>query len=69
MFPYVFKNEICRKIHRQAYIVCCVIIYQTIMKSSLRDEEIRWQVIKVMLDEFPILKEKTKEYIGQSRKQ
>jgi hypothetical protein len=39
------------------------------MKSSLRDEEIRWQVIKAMLDEFPILKEKTKEYLGQAREQ
>lgn len=39
------------------------------MKSSLRDEEIRWQVIKAMLDEFPILKKKTKEYLGQARKQ
>jgi hypothetical protein len=39
------------------------------MKSSVRDEEIRWQVIKAMLDEFPILKEKTKEYLGQARKQ
>jgi len=39
------------------------------MKSSLRDEEIRWQVIKAMLDEFPILKEKTKKYLGQAREQ
>ena len=39
------------------------------MKSSLRDEEIRWQVIKAMFDEFPILKQKTKEYLGQAKEQ
>ena len=39
------------------------------MKSSVRDEEIRWQLIKAMLDEFPILKMKTKEYLGKAREQ
>ena len=27
--------------------------------------EIRWQVIKVMLDEFPILKERVKDYLKE----
>ncbi len=39
------------------------------MRSSLRNEEIRWQVIKAMLDEFPVLKEKAREYLGQARGQ
>jgi hypothetical protein len=33
-------------------------------------DEIRWQVIKAMLDEFPTLREKVKAYIEkQTRKQ
>jgi len=28
-------------------------------------EEIRWQVIKAMLDEFPILKERAKNYLKE----
>ncbi|MEM2281311.1 MAG: hypothetical protein QXZ68_04910 [Candidatus Bathyarchaeia archaeon] len=30
---------------------------------SLREDEIRWQVVKAMLDEFPTLREKVKKYI------
>jgi hypothetical protein len=33
------------------------------MKTAIRSDEIRWQVIKAMLDEFPTLKEKTKSYL------
>jgi len=33
------------------------------MKSNSKNEEIRWQVIKAMLDEFPTLKEKVKNYL------
>jgi hypothetical protein len=40
------------------------------MNSQSRSEEIRWQVIKAMLDEFPALKEKVKSYLKeQPRKQ
>jgi len=39
------------------------------MKSSVRDEEIRWQLIKAMLDEFPVLKMKAREYLVQAREQ
>jgi hypothetical protein len=28
-------------------------------------EEIRWQVVKAMIDEFPTLKQKVKNYISQ----
>jgi hypothetical protein len=38
------------------------------MKDSSRNEEIRWQVMKAMLDEFPVLKEKAKEYLRQTTK-
>jgi hypothetical protein len=29
-------------------------------------EEIRWQVVKAMIDEFPALKKKVKKYIAQT---
>jgi hypothetical protein len=38
------------------------------MGASSRSEEIRWQVIKAMLDEFPTLKEKVKKYLKEQRK-
>lgn len=31
--------------------------------SKQKTEEIRWHVIKAMLDEFPDLREKVKEYL------
>lgn len=33
------------------------------MKPKQKDNEIRWQVIKAMLDEFPTLREKVKGYL------
>jgi len=33
------------------------------MKPFPKSEEIRWQVLKAMIDEFPALKEKVKEYL------
>lgn len=33
------------------------------MRSKAENEEIRWQVIKAMLDEFPELRRKTKKYL------
>jgi hypothetical protein len=39
------------------------------MKVHYRPEEIRWQVVKAMLDEFPVLKEKVRNYVeGQNQK-
>jgi len=39
------------------------------MKIEPQNEEIRWQVIKAMLDEFPVLKEKARKYLdGQNSK-
>jgi hypothetical protein len=38
------------------------------MRIEQKNEEIRWQVIKAMLDEFPTLKEKTKKYLRQNPK-
>jgi hypothetical protein len=32
------------------------------------NDEIRWQVVKDMLDEFPTLREKVKVYIGEQKK-
>jgi hypothetical protein len=33
------------------------------MNPVLKNEEIRWQVMKAMLDEFPTLKEKARKYL------
>jgi len=33
------------------------------MKPVSKNEEIRWQVMKAMLDEFPMLKDKTRKYL------
>jgi hypothetical protein len=33
------------------------------MKNHLGAEEIRWQVVKSIIDEFPSLRVKVKEYI------
>jgi len=33
------------------------------LKAKQKDNEIRWQVIKAMLDEFPTLREKVKNYL------
>jgi len=33
------------------------------MRIKSGNDELRWQIIKTMLDEFPNLKEKVKEYL------
>jgi hypothetical protein len=33
------------------------------MKSYRNKEEIRWQVVKAMLDEFPTLRKKVRNYV------
>jgi hypothetical protein len=38
------------------------------MSIQEKNEQIRWQVIKAMLDEFPTLKEKAKKYLKQNSK-
>jgi hypothetical protein len=35
------------------------------MKPAAKSEKIRWQVVKAMLDEFPSLKVKTREYLKE----
>lgn len=37
------------------------------MKNSIDKEEIRWQVVKSMLDEFPALRERVKDYIKKQK--
>jgi len=37
------------------------------MNTQLKSEEIRWQVMKAMLDEFPVLKEKAKRYLREQK--
>jgi hypothetical protein len=38
------------------------------MNTRSKTEEIRWQVIKAMLNEFPALKEKVKSYLKERQK-
>jgi len=39
------------------------------MRDLSRNDEIRWQVVKAMLDEFPTLKEKARKYLeGKSQR-
>jgi len=54
----------------KVYMVYCYTLYGMSEKMSARStsEEIRWQVIKSMLDEFPTLKEKVRKYLkGQKQ--
>lgn len=37
------------------------------MRVKTENDEIRWQVVKAMLDEFPTLKEKVKAYIEKQK--
>jgi len=37
------------------------------MPASLKNEEIRWQVIKAMLEEFPSLRDKVKKYLKEQK--
>jgi hypothetical protein len=54
----------------KVYIVYCYVIFGIQMRKRGENDEIRWQVIKAMLDEFPTLREKVKVYIEeQKRKQ
>ncbi|MGB9676950.1 MAG: hypothetical protein ACPL0C_07185 [Candidatus Bathyarchaeales archaeon] len=38
------------------------------MRQSKNVDEIRWQVVKAMLEEFPSLKTKVKEYLKNEEK-
>ncbi len=38
------------------------------MTANSKNDEIRWQVIKAILDEFPTLKEKVKNYLEEGQK-
>ena len=38
------------------------------MKTGFNKEEIRWQVVKSMLDEFPILRKKVIKYVKITEK-
>jgi hypothetical protein len=38
------------------------------MSIDSRTEEIRWKVIKAVLDEFPVLKERVRVYLEEGKK-
>lgn len=37
------------------------------MNVNAKTEEVRWQLVRAMLDEFPILKEKVKTYLKEQK--
>jgi len=37
------------------------------MSARSKSEDVRWQVMKAMLDEFPMLKEKVKKYLREQK--
>jgi len=39
------------------------------MSTEQKTEEIRWQIVKAVLDEFPTLKERVKSYLKEEQKQ
>jgi len=53
----------------KAYMVYCYTIFRMSenMGNSHKTEEIRWQVIKAMLDEFPVLKERVRNYLREQK--
>ena len=53
----------------KVYMVYCYTLYRVFEKMSarLKSEEIRWQVMKAMLDEFPTLKDKVKKYLKEQK--
>jgi len=38
---------------------------ENVMKSVQCVEDVRWQVVKAMLDDFPALKKKVKDYVQE----
>jgi hypothetical protein len=38
------------------------------LKAEQKDEEIRWHIMKTMLDEFPTLREKVKNYLKEQKR-
>jgi hypothetical protein len=60
------SHVFCATFFRQVYMMYCDVIYVRLaMKPAAKNEEIRWQVLKAMLDEFPSLKSKTREYLQE----
>ncbi|MEM1540685.1 MAG: hypothetical protein QXJ07_04810 [Candidatus Bathyarchaeia archaeon] len=46
---------------------CYVIFGIDMGRRRGENDEIRWQVVKAMLDEFPALREKVKAYIAEQK--
>jgi len=44
----------------------CCLNRKTKMKSHYNTDEIRWQVVKAMLDDFPALRKKVRSYIEKA---
>ena len=45
------------------YIIVNRMLYETVEASKETPKEVRWKVVKAMLDEFPELKQRTKAYL------
>lgn len=51
-------------------MVYCYTLFRVVrnMDADMKTGEIRWQLIKAMLDEFPTLKERAKRYLEEEQK-
>jgi hypothetical protein len=59
------------RVGKKTYIVyadirCCCLNRKPKMKSHYNTDEIRWQVVKAMLDDFPALRKKVRSYIKKA---
>lgn len=59
------------RVGKKVYIVYADIRFWCVnrkpeMKSHHNTEELRWQVVKAMLDDFPALRKKVKSYIEKA---
>jgi len=42
-------------------------LYETAKAQDTASQELRWKVVKAMLDEFPDLRQRTKAYLKKTR--
>jgi len=44
-------------------LICLRFSEEKVIKNMQSVEEVRWQVVKAMLDDFPVLRKKVKDYV------
>lgn len=71
VFSFLGAEKRVFRVGKKVYIVYadirfCCLCRKPEMKSHQNIEEIRWQVVKAMLDDFPTLRGKVKSYIEKT---